>query len=387
MELLFLIKWQMNMVVLFLLYKMLFQYRMHLQWRRYWLILSPVLAIGIAMIRIPMAGTYIVELPALPLNAKSGSDTATTTFDLPGLIYVAGMLIAAIYFAAKCILLIRKLPVARSQKYGDAQVIISEEVDAPFSFFRRIWMPADLEPDQREFILKHELVHVRQKHTLDLLWMECVHIFCWINPIMFLMKKELRLVHECLADREAARGNMAAYAELLVAISAVALPASAMVHTFIHTSQIKHRLMQLTQNRSIQAWPRMVAMVLCTLVLGLANACAENSGAQSSIGDSLTTLPEFKGGQAKLFEFIGATMHYPEESKKKGEEGTVYVEFTVKSNGKVTNATIKKGSADALNAEALRVINLMPDWEPGTSNGKAVDAQVVLPLKFMLSDK
>ena len=75
----------------------------------------------------------------------------------------------------------------------------------------------------------------------------------------------------------------------------------------------------------------------------------------------------------------------PKESSKKGNEGTVYVQFTVTKDGKITNAAAVKGSGfELLDNEAVRVIENMPNWTPGTKDGSAIDVKMTLPIKFKL---
>lgn len=118
-----------------------------------------------------------------------------------------------------------------------------------------------------------------------------------------------------------------------------------------------------------------------------------NAGVTTVSGDDLfyiavEEMPEFIGGQQKLNEYITHELHYPNASKEKGIQGTVYIGFVVKANGSISNAKVIRGvkNGDDLNAEALRIISGMPAWKPGRQNGKNVSVQFTFPIKFALSE-
>lgn|GEM_PF-3501513 len=93
-------------------------------------------------------------------------------------------------------------------------------------------------------------------------------------------------------------------------------------------------------------------------------------------------MPEYPGGESKLREYISNNIHYPDSAKANGTGGTVYVRFTVCSDGTVNNAKVLRGLGHGLDEEALRVIREMPRWKPGTRNGVPADVEMVLPIKF-----
>lgn len=89
-----------------------------------------------------------------------------------------------------------------------------------------------------------------------------------------------------------------------------------------------------------------------------------------------------------LISYILSNMKYPKAAKAAGVEGKVMVSFTVKKDGKVAYPKVKGGSTDAnLQKEALRIVNSMPNWVPGTLQGKPVDVEMNLPFTFALGEK
>lgn len=97
-------------------------------------------------------------------------------------------------------------------------------------------------------------------------------------------------------------------------------------------------------------------------------------------------MPEFPGGQDSLFSFMRRHMTYPDWESEHKIEGKVYVEFVVDKSGKVTEAVIKRSVKESrnLDAEVLRVINMMPSWSPGKNGEQAVSTKMVLPVVFKL---
>jgi protein TonB len=93
-------------------------------------------------------------------------------------------------------------------------------------------------------------------------------------------------------------------------------------------------------------------------------------------------MPEFPGGQVALVKFLSKNIKYPEKFKKEKINGRVFVSFVIDTMGKVTQAKIEKSLNALCDAEALRVINKMPDWIPGEKNGEKVAVQFGLPVNF-----
>ena len=101
---------------------------------------------------------------------------------------------------------------------------------------------------------------------------------------------------------------------------------------------------------------------------------------------SLSTPPTFPGGDQMLMLWIGQHVVYPEGAMKRGEKGRVTVSFHIDENGKITQPKVERGVSADLDAEALRVISSMPDWKPGTKDGKPVEIRYMLPITFKMPD-
>ena len=94
---------------------------------------------------------------------------------------------------------------------------------------------------------------------------------------------------------------------------------------------------------------------------------------------------QYVGGDEALFAFIGETVVYPEEAKKNNLQGKVMVKMIITETGKVTEVEVKQSSGhEVLDNEAVRAVNLMPDWTPATKDGKNVKSENYLPIVFKL---
>lgn len=145
----------------------------------------------------------------------------------------------------------------------------TSEPGTPFSFFRSIFWNRNLDIDSREGqqIFKHELFHVKQQHSADILFMEGVSIFFWINPIFYLIKKEVKAIHEFLADQHAASGNKEQdYAELLV-LQSISMKKSPISNHFFQ-NHIKRRIAMITQfkTKKYSYWTRLFVLPLSVLL-------------------------------------------------------------------------------------------------------------------------
>ncbi len=95
-------------------------------------------------------------------------------------------------------------------------------------------------------------------------------------------------------------------------------------------------------------------------------------------------MPEFAGGEEKMYEYLGKQLKYPEQAKSVGIEGFVYVAFVVEKDGSITNTQILRDIGAGCGLEALRVVKNMPKWIPGEQRGKKVRVLFNLPILFTL---
>jgi protein TonB len=96
-------------------------------------------------------------------------------------------------------------------------------------------------------------------------------------------------------------------------------------------------------------------------------------------------MPSFPGGDEPRVKFLRDNIVYPQMAKENNIQGTVYVSFVVDSKGKVTDVRLLRGIGGGCDEEAIRVVKLMPPWNPGKQNGKSVRVQFNMPIRFTLN--
>lgn len=99
--------------------------------------------------------------------------------------------------------------------------------------------------------------------------------------------------------------------------------------------------------------------------------------------------PSFDGGKAAMMKYLNKNLIYPKAAEDKGLEGTIFVDFIVAADGTVREAVVTEATSaevdQSFRDEAIRVVNSMPKWIPGTQRGKPVDVKFSLPVSFQLN--
>ena len=92
--------------------------------------------------------------------------------------------------------------------------------------------------------------------------------------------------------------------------------------------------------------------------------------------------PQFMGGDKAFAEYLSKSIRYPKEALQRRVSGRVFVNFVLNAQGKVLDAHVVRGPGSGLNDEALRLVWLMPDWEPARVNGQPVRVACTVPISF-----
>ena len=96
--------------------------------------------------------------------------------------------------------------------------------------------------------------------------------------------------------------------------------------------------------------------------------------------------PQFPGGDAAMYKYLGKSIDYPSQARRMGIEGRVFVQFIVGKDGKIRDVQAIKGIGAGCDEEAVRVIKAMPKWKPGKQRGRPVQVRMVLPVFFKLNN-
>jgi beta-lactamase regulating signal transducer with metallopeptidase domain len=195
-------------------------------------------------------------------------DTGTWLLIAYGIVCCMG--VARILFGV--IKLIRTYRSADKIKEGDLVIAVLPEQKTVFSFFN--WLFCHPSFLQHKLVLDHESVHIRQKHSLDILWFELLRAVNWLNPVSYLVLKSARLNHEFIADAEVARKNDP-YAYALLLISHAHDGASMLSHAAFTSRQLEVRMDRMVKGRSARrsrAWlllffPLLLPMIYCSVFL------------------------------------------------------------------------------------------------------------------------
>ena len=289
-------------------------------------------------------------------------------------------------------------------------LLVHEQNIAPFSWMRCIVVSRrDLEEDSRPILL-HELAHIARGHSWDLLLANLCCLVQWFNPAAWLLKQELQTVHEYEADEAVLRAGVNAKEyQLLLIKKAVGTRLYSMANSLNHSKLKKRITMMMKEKSSKWACAKCLCMLPLAAVAVAAFARPEVSGVSNQLSDAKITdlaaivkekpletapqdsvysmvkqMPEYPGGMQGMFQFLKDNLKYPQEAKDKGIQGRVLLQITVDATGKVTDPKVVRGVDPLLDAEAIRVVKLMPRWTPGVQDGKAVDVLYVLPIMFSL---
>lgn len=289
----------------------------------------------------------------------------------------------------------------------------------PFSFFNRIFIYAGKHSEaELSQILLHEQTHARQRHSIDIILVELVCLFSWWNPFVWLMKREMALNLEYLADNgvlsEGIDSREYQYHLLQLTYHETAVQ---IVNNF-NVSQLKQRIMMMNKTKSPTLKLAKYLLILpLAFLLVLANSCVnqdkksgedaakesvvatpdpadkpdllpeEKAEDNSEIFVVVEEQPEFPGGNAAMMRFLSDNIKYPTEAQEKGTEGRVIVNFVVEKDGRLSNFNVVRGVDPLLDNEALRVLKSMPNWTPGKQRGEVVRVRFTLPVVFRLKGK
>ena len=364
-------------------------------------------------------------------------------------VLLAAYVLGVVLFIGKALLsvgsLLRLIRRARCVEVRNGIRIYTMQGDiSPFSWFRYIIMSEkDWQENRREIVL-HEMAHIRRCHSMDVAVCNMMIVFQWYNPAAWLLKRELQTVHEYEADEAVlSAGVDATHYQMLLIRKAVGERLFSMANNLNHNS-LKKRITMMKIKRTNPMQKAKIAFVLplaAMTVAAFASQKVENlsekveqeSEAFSSVSDNPVvravgetarvaavkvqedkaleeassmamasdtaetksgkefpcipeTFPQFPGGHVALFEYLSKNIKFPKSKENEDVKVRVVTTFTVEKDGSITDAKIVRSQGEAFDNEALRVINGMPKWIPGTQNGKAVRVKYTLPITFSTTD-
>ena len=273
------------------------------------------------------------------------------------------------------------------QKIG--YVLVYTEGKLPtFSFLHYLFWDNTLKMDElsKQSVLEHELIHIRQMHSLDLLFVQVLKVIFWFNPFLYLYAKALKNQHEFIVDYQVTKNiTKQDYQHALVSVLFKNLNPD-FVHSF-NQSQIKKRIEKMNQMKTPkrQSWKLWLALPLLAglmLVFSSEKVVAQKTDAVVKEAEEPA---KPKDGINALIKGLQKTMVYPKAAKENKIEGQVFVSFIVNKDGTLSDIKVLKGLGHGCDEAAVNAVkNLDIAWLPAKHNGKKVRQQMTLPVSFSL---
>ncbi|MFZ4726077.1 MAG: TonB family protein [Paludibacter sp.] len=445
--LMYFIKVNIAIALFYLFYRLFFAGDTFWKTRRYYLLFSVLLSFVYPFFSIENWLQKQIPVQKLLVNYATLPEVTITPMLESSIFTVENILIAAygmvvLFFLIRLLIQLSSILIIRTKgRFKTVQgtrIIAVEKEITPFSFFGSIYICPELHNEmEMKQILTHELTHVRQGHSYDVLLSEIICIIFWFNPATWLLKREIRQNLEFLADNRVIESGFDSkiYQYHLLQLTSQ-IPELKLTNKF-NISPLKKRIIMMNQRKTSKVGmlkylliaPLALALVVSSNAEKLVNS-AKNAIEQVSSPDpnskkikktiqfsapstkKITTpppsqikdgelvpttlssndiifqvvdkMPVFPGGESELMSYIAQNVRYPVEAQKNGIQGRVICSFVIKADGTIADTKTIRSIDPYLDAEALRVIKAMPKWTPGEQKGEKVSVQYTLPISFKL---
>ena len=231
------------------------------KYNRWYLIGTPLISFILPFIKIPtlqkvVPNEVIVYLPEIVLSPQKVIEQ-TTLYSESSVNYVStlfwvGASIFAIVFLIKLTNIYRLILKNEIIKKTSYKLVLLPKQSKAFSFFSFIFLGKEISADKQKQIIKHELIHSKQKHSLDLLFFEFLRIAMWFNPLVYLYQQRITLLHEYITDSEVVKTTEKKdYFNKLLA-QTFQVENISFVNQFYKHSFIKKRITMMSKNKSKQ---------------------------------------------------------------------------------------------------------------------------------------
>jgi len=423
------------------------------QYNRFYLLFIIVASFTIPFLRIPLYFQSADDIPVLyktlaAITVYSNGTAAAPAAprwhwqQLAGIVYAIVLLVlfARLFLSVLHVLRLRK-KYTEEHHYGYT-LLQTTEPGTPFSFFRLLFWNTEISlfSSQGQQVLRHELFHIRQKHSIDILLAELACVVCWINPFFHLLKKELKTIHEFLADRHASHSaNKWDYAETL--LMQTLRTSHSLVNPFFH-NQIKRRIAMITNNQQTryQYLKKIMVLPVFAITVGVIAVQCKSQDKKDVIADEtnppagqLTIIPSKKenstdspgkkpetieiteipptnnnaskpkpgvyekveieaaypGGYDAWKKFLQSNINadIPPDNGAPTGTYTTFIQFIVDKDGSISDIKSLTRHGYGMETEALRVIKLSGKWSPAIVNGQPVKAYRKQPITFQVTEQ
>ena len=395
------------------------------------LLAGSVLCALLPLLRVRSAQLFVGAGPLSITAVGEASQTGVPTGgslewdQILGILYLVGVLVV-LSITLICAFKMHRLTAGKeSTQVNGFRTVMLGNGNPSFSFVKTIFIcPQDLE--QNPAIFLHETMHVQSRHYVDLFLFRIIQIIWWWNPLVWLMRTELGLLHEYEADEKVINhGIDATQYQLLLVRKAVGEQRFSLASGFQH-AKLKNRITMMLIPTT-NARMRYSYLALIPLLATFVYACnptsnnkipapaaeeaeapaAEIQKAEPAVeirtmesdeincdtpdsGEEIPfqlveTKPTFQGGNAGDFsKWVNSQLVYPDKAKADKIAGRVVLQFKVDTDGVVRDVKVLRSAHEMLDAEAVRVISASPKWEPGRQKGEPVAVTYTFPVIFQL---
>lgn len=398
----FMLKSSISMIALYSVYLIFLKNETFFSLNRFYLLGTLIMSLLIPLIKIPIYDiaafnkTFTFSLNDIIISNNNMNNNQLDTFNLINVALISYVSISGFLFIRLIIRLIQIYFIYKKgiiQKLENTNIVRTNYDILPFSFYKTIFInPQKLSDDDNNKIITHELVHVKELHTIDMILVEIINILMWFNPAVWLIKSSLRATHEYIADR-----NVILKTENKIEYQKLLLKEAFGGYQFDFTnnfnlSLIKRRITMMTKNVSTRTARLKVLFVLPVAVI-LLFAFAFTGGYSPSIAGE--TKKESKAN-VKKDDFVkvdvmpafdqkelAKAIKFPEEARKAGKSGKVICKVLVSKEGLPAKIEIEKSDGKVFENAVIEAIQKIK-FTPAKLKGEAVEVNVYIPIKFKL---
>ncbi|MDB2385281.1 M56 family metallopeptidase [Polaribacter sp.] len=253
---------------------------------RWYLLVTATLSFLIPFIKIPklqkeIIVDNIVYLPEIVLSPEKVIEKASwyQSIDYFNLIYLVGIVFFILLFITNLHQIITLIITYKKVKNKNYTLVLLPEKAKAFSFFNFIFLGMQVSPNNKEKIIQHELVHSKQKHTIDLLFFEILKAIMWFNPMLYIYQKRITLVHEYISDAVVSKNQTKEkYINVLLS-DFFKVDNISFINQFYKQTFIKKRIMMMKKKKSKKMNQLKYLLLIPVLTSMLVySSCSENEG-------------------------------------------------------------------------------------------------------------
>ena len=260
--------------VMFLYYKLFLKDKTFHHYNRFYLLATVVISLLLPLLKVRYFTLEVNSDMYLLINRLQNLSSTNNLNDDFNYFKTGAVLtgLVAVFFLAKLIFGLVKIQLLKKkfckENFEGISFYQTDLAEAPFSFFKNLFWKNSIaiQSDLGRQILKHEMVHIEQKHSWDKIFLEIITSLFWFNPFFYLIKKEINLIHEYLADKKAIKNSdTKAFAQMLLAshFSGKQLPATS---PFL-SSNLKKRLTMLKKSKTKFSYARRILALPLLFIL------------------------------------------------------------------------------------------------------------------------